>query len=175
MKKMFRFMTPSVFLIAASLSLSCTIWNAQQWERFNNPSFHFQKFTYHLKGTDRRTAFEFIRDFPIDDLLRIIAEKYSIAIDAAEFKAFMDTPDNERRLKVFGVLLSERFSWESAFNHANTIEFEYANEFEDESTNTRRRYSLVLKTDGKVRAVYGDVVEGREHVAGNLSNQVRRR
>ncbi len=175
MKKNIRFMLLVPALASGVLFLSCTIWNARQWEELADRSFHFQKFTYYLKGADRRTAFEFMRDFPIDEALRTIAEKHSIEIDAGEFKSFMEIPDNERRLSVFGVILSERFSWESAVEHANTIEFEYANEFADESTDTRRHYSLILKTGGRVRAVYGDMVEGREDVVGSLAGLVQGR
>lgn len=167
-------MTLAILGVAAFFS-SCTIWNARQWEDLDNRSFHFQKFTYYLKGTDRRTAFEFMRDFPIDDVLRVVSGKHSIVIDSAEFRAFMENPDNERRLKVFGIILSERFSWEAAARHANTIEFEYANEFVGESTDTQRRYSLIIKTDGKVRAVYGDTVEKREDTVDSLSRLVQRR
>ncbi len=175
MKRVPRLILLPLVLTTAFLFSSCTIWNEQQWERFNNPSFHFQKFTYYLKGADRRTAFEFIRDFPVEDALRVVAEKHSIEIDSAEFRAFTENPDNERRLAVFGVILTERFSWESAVSHANTIEFEYANEFVGESTDTQRRYSLVIKTDGKVRAVYGDTVERREDTVESLYRRVQRR
>jgi len=84
-------------------------------------------------------------------------------------------PDNERRLTVFGVILSERFTWESKTVHENTVEFEYANEFAEDSTDTLRRYSLVIKTGGKVRAVYGDTIDTRDDVASSLSELVRRR
>ncbi|RPI89322.1 MAG: hypothetical protein EHM32_12805, partial [Spirochaetales bacterium] len=109
MKRVPRLILLPLVLTTAFLFTSCTIWNAQQWERFNNPSFHFQKFTYYLKGADRRTAFEFIRDFPVEDALRVVAEKHSIEIDSAEFRAFTENPDNERRIAVFGVMITERF------------------------------------------------------------------
>jgi len=76
-------------IIAVTVLVSrCTVWNARQWERLENRSFHFQKFAYYLKGTDRRTAFEFMRDFPLDDALRVVGEKYSIEIDSSEFRSF---------------------------------------------------------------------------------------
>ena len=167
---------PLFSIIAVTVLVSgCTVWNARQWERLENRSFHFQKFAYYLKGTDRRTAFEFMRDFPLDDALRVVGEKYSIEIDSSEFRSFMEVPDNERRLTVFGVILSERFTWESKTVQENTVEFEYANEFAEDSTDTLRRYSLVIKTGGKVRAVYGDTIDTRDDVASSLSELVRRR
>lgn len=175
MKTRFRLITP-IWIIAITVIVSgCTVWNARKWESLENRSFHFQKFVYYLKGTDRRTAFEFMRDFPLDDVLRVVAEKHSIEIDTSEFRSFMEVPDNERRLTVFGVILSERFTWESKTVQENTVEFEYANEFAEDSTDTLRRYSLVIKTDGKVRAVYGDTVDTRDDVASSLSKLARRR
>ena len=162
-------------IVLILLVSGCTIWNARHWENLENRSFHFQKFAYYLKGADRRTAFEFMRDFPLDDVLRVVGGKHSIEIDSSEFRSFMQVPDNERRLAVFGVLLSERFTWESKTVQRNTVEFEYANEFAEESTDTFRRYSLVIKTDGKVRAVYEDTVDTRDDVVSSLSKLVRRR
>jgi hypothetical protein len=76
---------------------------------------------------------------------------------------------------VYGVILIERFTWRSKNANDNTIELEYANEFKEESTDTIRRYSLTLRSGGKVRAVLGDTVDKREDVPSSLSEISRRR
>lgn len=175
MKTLFRSALKMSIVPILALAASCTIWNARQWESLEDRSFHFQRFAYYLKGADRRTAFEFMRDFPLDEALRIVAERYSIVIDSSEFRSFMEDPENERSLEVYGVILSERFTWRSKNANDNTIELEYANEFKEESTDTIRRYSFTIRSGGKVRAVLGDTVDKREDVPSSLAELSRRR
>lgn len=168
-KKGMRFL---IIAAVASLQLSCTLWSARQWDELKDRKFHFQRFTYYLKGGSREKAFAFMRDFPVKEMLRLLSERLDIEIDASEFESFIAEEENRRRLKAFGILIKERFRWESAKKRANGVELEYANEFAYESEPVRT-YTVRLMVNGRLRASYGDSIESREGVIRSLRLKLR--
>ncbi len=163
------------FLIIAaivSVQLSCTLWSARQWDELKDRKFHFQRFTYYLKGGSREKAFAFMRDFPVKEMLRLISGKHNIEIDASEFEAFIAEEENRKGVKAFGILIKERFRWEAVKKQANGVELEYANEFAYESEPVRT-YTVRLRVNGRLRASYGDSIENREGVVRSLRSKLR--
>ncbi len=157
-----------IALIAAPLS--CTLWSARQWETLPDRKFHFQRFTYYLKGGDRETALEFMKGFPVKEMLQLLAVRHNIEIDASEFEAFVAAEENRRRLRAFGIPVKERFRWESEKKQANTVEVEYANEFAYEFDPVRT-YTVWVRVNGRLRASYSDSVENREGVVKSLRSK----
>lgn len=161
-----------LFIIAALFvaPLSCTLWSAHQWETLSDRKFHFQRFTYYLKGGNRETAFEFMKGFPVKEVMQILAGKHNIEVDASEFEAFFAAEENRKKLKAFGIPVKERFRWESEKKQANTVEVEYANEFAYELEPVRT-YTIWVKVNGRLRASYSDSIENREGVIKSLRSK----
>ncbi len=158
----------SLALAAVCAVLSCTTWSSSQWRELENKTFYFNKFSYYIKGGDRKTAFDFMKTFPVKDMFLLIEKKYSISVDMSEFSGFLDGR-KEDEIKVFGVILPERFTWESGLRHQQTIDFEYENRFIEDTTDVERRFSLTLKTAGKIRATVTGTVPDMNGVIKNLS------
>jgi hypothetical protein len=155
-------------LLLTALALSCSVWNTRQWEGLADKKFYFQKFEYSFKGGDKKTALAFMRDFPLKEVCSLIQKKYGIEIDTAEFDSFLASAD-ESRITEFGIILKERFTWQSAVDRPQAVELEYTNVFREFSTDAERHYTLTIKTNGKKRSVVSDSVEGRDEVPESLA------
>ncbi len=149
------------------------MWNKRDWQNLNDRKFYFQKFTYRLSGHERRIAYRFMKDFPVKRMVSLLSEHYKIEIDTTEFDKFITKPvDGDLDLSVTGVITNEYFTWNSETKHANTIEFSYANQYEDESTDFFRKYRLQLKTEGKERAYYEGIIKNMEDVITDIKTKM---
>jgi hypothetical protein len=158
-------------LLFMALILSCSVWKGRQWDTLADKKFYFQKFEYSLKGGDKKTALAFMKDFPLGEVSSLIRQKYGIDIDTAEFDSFLASAD-ESRITEFGVILKERFTWQSADNRPQAVELEYMNVFQEFSTDAERHYRLTIKTGEKKRSVISDRVEGRDEVPASIASKL---
>lgn len=147
----------SALLMFFFLIESCTIWNAKDWERLRDRRFAFQQFTYYEKGGDREQSCAFIKRFPVETILKVLAHRYALTIDYSEFEHFISSGDCSQ-IEVFGILSNEEFTWKSENPQPNTVEFEYRIVLDDDLSFSGIRYKLLLKTDGETRALYIDFV-----------------
>lgn len=159
-----------IILIACTAILfsACSIWSPRQWEKLEDRKFYFNKFTYICKGVDTKTAYDFMQQFPLSEMLRIISGRFNIEIDFAEFEAFIAARDISR-ISAFGIILNDKFYWKGAAPKPNEIEFEYTNQFLTDSTDIERSYALVIKVNGSVRAIYTDTVKDKEDVIKSIA------
>lgn len=156
------------------LALSaCSIWSQRKWEKLEDRKFYFNRFTYLLKGSNTKTAYDFMQIFPLSEMLQIISGKFNIEIDSTEFEAFITSKD-VGKIRASGLILNDKFFWKGASLKSNEIEFEYASQFIPDSTDIERSYALKIKVNGSVRAVFIDTVKDKEDVIKSIASKTGR-
>lgn len=130
---------------------SCSAWNIKEWENIQDRNFYFQKFTYYEKGIKNKKAFEEMKNFPVDKILKIIIHKYNINVDTSEYEDFL-LYENTSKIEPAGIL--SPYIWENNSKNTNTIELEFRKELTSKLDYTLLRYYIFLKTNGKTRAEF---------------------
>jgi hypothetical protein len=137
---------------------SCSTWSNKEWENLQDKNFHFQKFMYSQKGINSKKAFEEIKNFPADKVLKVIAHKYNINIDTSEYEEFLAYEDISN-LAVTG-FLNENYTWENKNKNTNVIELEYRRDFLNREQYNKIRFYIFINVNGKTRTEFlGELTE----------------
>ncbi len=155
--------------LCACIMVSCTIWSRRDWERIENKKFVMSSFVYINRAAERESAFEFIKSFPVADIVSVLQEKFGITVDTSEFDSFFANEKNFRALQVSGILFRERFAWTALKPVLQSVEIEYSRMPLEESADTIISWTVRVLTDGNVRALYTDDVDDYRNVPSSLA------
>lgn len=165
----------SALIVLASTvmcTMSCTLYNARDWSQLEDRRFYFDAFTLYCKGIDKKSAFSFMKNFPVGTLADVMEKRYAIEIDRSAFEEAIARVDGDNSIKVFGVVLDERFTWESGQSHGNRMELEYSSSIDFDSTNLIQSYEVTLKTNGRLRAIVSGEVSGPGEVPDSAGRRL---
>ncbi|HDP79612.1 MAG TPA: hypothetical protein ENN21_02075 [Spirochaetes bacterium] len=115
-----------------------------------------------------------MKSFPVKDLMKMVSEHYSIEIDTAEFDKFLTAEDGDLLMSASGVVFSEYFIWKSETPHKNTLEFVYSNRYEEDSMDLIRSYQVMIKTDGRLRAIHGGQIKNMGDVIPDMKSRLKK-
>jgi len=92
--------------------VSCTEYTRKDWDRLENRKFILREVTYiHLDKT-KTTAYEFNRDYPLKEILFLLAGEFGINIDITEYQNFRALKILDQ-LEVAPGLRKEKFIWKN--------------------------------------------------------------
>lgn len=156
-----------LFIPVCSSFLSCTIWNTSQWKNLQNKNFTLTRFVVYNKGGKTTGAYQLMRSFPVKKTMKIISDKYNINVNISNFTRFVNEGKADD-LEVFGVLTSDRFTWEKTGKNNKVIEVEYNMQGKETFDGMIPKYTISIKTNGKLRAIHSNAVEGVHEIPLSL-------
>ncbi len=134
---------PCVILI---FLCSCASGTVEKFNSLKDKTFYFQKLRYFKKGLDKKKAFKIMKDFPASKILKLIANKYGITADAADFEDFI-LSENLSAFNSDGLLFDVDFIWENKNKHSNIISIEYKQVMNSLSM-FEEEYKIIITSDG---------------------------
>ncbi len=149
------------FVCALSILTACTVWNTRKWEELGNRDFIFAQFKYTHLNAGKKIALQSMREYPLNPVLKSLEKKYNIRIDASEFDSFLQKGDLSR-IREEGVIMTNSYIWDCPAKMENRVEFEIKVNYGDDMRVMNYSYQVVLKVQGRVRAVFFDNVSSYE-------------
>jgi len=101
------------------------------------------------------------------EVMTVLSNKHNININISNFTEFVNK-GNAGDLEVFGVLTSDRFTWEDTREKNNVIEVEYDMQGRETFDGMIPVYTINIKTNGKLRTVHSDTVTSGSEVPASL-------
>jgi len=119
-----------VIFLSFLLFLSCTEYTKKDWNKLDNREFILKSVTYIHTDKTKVDAYNFNRDFPIKEVLFLLAHEYKIDINIAEYQNFKLTRDLDQ-ITLGPGLRKEIFTWNngSSKNTGNEIEIKITEDY----------------------------------------------
>jgi|GEM_PF-2521871 len=155
---------------------SCSHWNKKEWNALENRHFTFNRFYCYSKRDKAANIYAYIKKFPAGQVFQLLEEIFSIRINADDFSSFT-TSENQKDLKVDGLLFDSDFTWKNKNETHNAVNFKYIKTISEgvRGEDYIYEYELTIQSMGKVRARFSGEAYSREDIAPMLIKQLKRK
>jgi hypothetical protein len=151
---------------------SCSSWDTKKWNELKDRNFHFQKFKYFKKGINKKYVFEKMKNFPTEQILKILSHKYNIIIDSSEFEDFI-LSENISEMQVEGLIADVQFTWEDKNKHSNILTFEFIETMSKNGiTIDDKEYNIIFQINQETIASFRCIPDDRKSILINLARSL---